>query len=498
LEVQSTVTSLRFEVGVPDSLIIEKMRSVKNMILTFSLLMAAGTIFLSLLFAHKSAEPLRRFLGTINATKNIRSEYSGNELPGHSGALKSFTQIFSGLSVSITTVDARLENSLQTIEQQARHLKAQIFNMALQGGTYSAEDLSGFQTVFSSFPEQFQLADIRYRRPGNYTFEEILSLQMKLITLVKDYMDNNQLGDIYIQSKDDNIILLLLPLSGRDDLWYMCLQELRNKLNLQVDLTLSFALSEVFDKPSDLSRAWQQLQFIHILRGSNYMTGIRRIKDIPADNIQLPLNITMLEMIYNSLNNANDATACSILRDCIALLPESPELEDELISNIIHSRLFNMVMQLKLENPAALFDINIPVYIQGSGKDLFERQFPECFRQICERIRSQNQNSITKFGQEIIDYINKHIYDPELYITMVSDYFNISPPTLQKLVKKISGQTFLVYVEAQRLSKAYTMLQTGNHTIQEVAVQCGFSKADSFYKAFKRTYGFPPSNILNR
>jgi AraC-like DNA-binding protein len=396
------------------------------------------------------------------------------------------------------TVDARLENSLQTIEQQARHLKTQVFNMALQGGIYSAEDLRGFQAVFPGFPEQFQLADIRYRRPGDYSFEETLALQMKLITLVKGHMDSNHFGDIYIQSKDDNIILLLLPLPGRNDLWYTRLQALRNELNPQVDLTLSFALSEIFEKPPDLSRAWQQLQFIHILRGSDYMTGVERIKDIPEDNIQLPLNITMLEMIYNSLINANDATACSILRDCVAPLLESPEPEDGLISNIIHNRLSNMVMQLKLENPAALFDINIPAYVQGNRRDLFDRQFPECFRQICERIRSQSQNSITQFGQEIIDYINEHLYDPELYITLISDHFNISPPTLQKLVKKISGQTFLVYVETQRLTKAYEMLQAGKGTIQDVAAQCGFSKADSFYKAFKRTYGFPPSDILNR
>jgi AraC-like DNA-binding protein len=498
LEDQSAVTSLRFAVGVPDSLIVEKMRPVKNLILFFSLLMAATTILLSLLFAHRSAEPLRRFLGTINTIKNIRSEYSGNEEWGQPGALKSFTRIFSDLAASIMTVNTRLENSLETIDQQARHLKAQIFNMALQGEIYSAEDLRGFQAVFPGFPDQFQLADIRYRRPDNYRFEETLALQMKLISLAKAHMDSNHFGDIYIQSKDDNIILLFLPFAGGKDRWYARLQALRNELNPQVDITLSFALSEIFDKASDLSRAWQQLQFIHILRGSDYMTGVERIKDIPADHIQLPLNISMLEMIYNSLNNANAAAACSILRDCVALFSEPAKTEDELISNIIHSRLSNMVMQLKLENPALLFDVNIPAYVQGNRRDLFERQFPECFRQICERIRNQSQNSITKFGQEIIDYINEHLYDPELYITMISDHFNISPPTLQKLVKKISGQTFLVYVETQRLTRAYEILQTGKGSIQEVAAQCGFSKADSFYKAFKRTYGFPPSDILNR
>jgi AraC-like DNA-binding protein len=259
-----------------------------------------------------------------------------------------------------------------------------------------------------------------------------------------------------------------------------------------VDLTLSFALSESFDKISDLSRAWQQLQFIHALRGVDYMMDVKQIKDISPTNIQLPLNINMLEMLYNSLCNANDGTACSILRDC-----QLPESDDELITSIIHNRLSNMIMQMKLENPAVLFEITVPEYVRGKQKELFEEEFPECFRQICEKLRATNQNSVTKFGQEIIGYINEHIYNPDLYITLVSDHFDISPPTLQKLVKKISGLTFLAYVEKQRLTKAHEMLSGGKHTVQEVAVDCGFSNTNSFYKAFKRTFGFPPSDMLN-
>jgi AraC-like DNA-binding protein len=78
---------------------------------------------------------------------------------------------------------------------------------------------------------------------------------------------------------------------------------------------------------------------------------------------------------------------------------------------------------------------------------------------------------------------------------MAADHFSISPPTLQKMVKSITGQTFLVYVEKQRLRMAYEMLSGGDHTIQETAAECGFANANSFYKAFKRVYGYPPSNI---
>jgi transcriptional regulator GlxA family with amidase domain len=81
---------------------------------------------------------------------------------------------------------------------------------------------------------------------------------------------------------------------------------------------------------------------------------------------------------------------------------------------------------------------------------------------------------------------------------MVSDHFRISPPVIQRLVKNTSGQTFQVYVENNRLSRAHKMLLEGAHTVQEVTASCGFANTNSFYKSFRRHYGFPPSEILNR
>ena len=76
--------------------------------------------------------------------------------------------------------------------------------------------------------------------------------------------------------------------------------------------------------------------------------------------------------------------------------------------------------------------------------------------------------------------------------------YRISPSTIQKLIKVISGKTFLSYVESQRLEKAHEILATGKYKINEVAVQCGFSKVNSFYKAYKRTYGISPSVTVNK
>jgi AraC-like DNA-binding protein len=212
-------------------------------------------------------------------------------------------------------------------------------------------------------------------------------------------------------------------------------------------------------------------------------------------SVRLPVNINMPQIIYLSLCNGNDTAACAILEECVSLFSET---EDHLVSGLVFNMVHDIIMLLKLENPSVLINIDVPCYEGSRQEDLFKKDFPCCFHQIAEKIRNNREDSITAFGRKILDYINEYLYDPELYSAMVLDHFDISQPTLQKLMKIVTGQTFLVYVETRRLTKAYEMLLAGNHSIQEVAAQCGFSKADSFYKAFKRTYGFPPSDILNR
>jgi AraC-like DNA-binding protein len=479
---------LRFEIGVPASLVNDKMNPVKNLIFLFAAITGFVSLSLSLLFAYKSSQPLREFLKSIDITKNIRFEYEHLNRGGSRKLLKSLKTIFLDLSNSLKIVDTRLETSLQIIERQAQLLRAQIFEKALQRGVYDPADQADFQAVFPDFPKQFQLGVIRYDSPKIRTLHETVTSHLQLMDKIREQMD------IYIQSIEGKAIIMLLPLSDPGDRWYARFQDLRSKLNQQSEEVLSFALSEVFERPQDLPRAWQQLQLINALPGVEHMRSVEQVENNQDDNFRFPLNISMLQMIYTSLCNANDETAGTILRECAVSLPEP---EDYLISELTYSMLSNMILLFKLENPF-LLTITAPEYVPGNQSYLFKEQFPECFSQICKIIRTRKEKSITQFGRQVLNYVSEHLYDPNLYINMISDHFNISAPTLQKLIKTISGQTFLVYVEKQRLSKAREMLNLGRYSIQEIASSCGFSNTNSFYKAFKRAYGFSPSKVMNK
>ena len=197
-------------------------------------------------------------------------------------------------------------------------------------------------------------------------------------------------------------------------------------------------------------------------------------------------------MIYNALNNGNDEMACSILAEHTADIA----YEKDIFSlNLVIDLLHNILNLLKSENPAILINEGIPHYIRGREEDLLKNQFPECFRRIGRLIKQNREKNVSQFGERILDYINKNISNPNLFSGMVQDHFNISMPTLQKLVKQLTGHTYQSYVETLRLTKAKELLTDGGFTIKEVSTLCGFSNRNSFFKAFKRVFGFPPSSI---
>ena len=104
----------------------------------------------------------------------------------------------------------------------------------------------------------------------------------------------------------------------------------------------------------------------------------------------------------------------------------------------------------------------------------------------------QEQQSLLKY---VMQYIDDNIQNSNLCVNTIIDKFDISGPTLQKIVKKAANTTFSGYVEAKRLSLAYMLLSSSNIGIQEIAERCGFSSSNSFYKVFKRKYTFSPSSV---
>lgn len=94
-----------------------------------------------------------------------------------------------------------------------------------------------------------------------------------------------------------------------------------------------------------------------------------------------------------------------------------------------------------------------------------------------------------------IRYINLHYSEP-LCIDEMAEQFHLHPTYYGSLFRESMGMTFKQYLISVRLNYAENMLKSGEYSIGEVALQCGFSDIFYFSKLFKEKKGIPPSGLF--
>ncbi|NLT96584.1 MAG: helix-turn-helix transcriptional regulator [Christensenellaceae bacterium] len=118
----------------------------------------------------------------------------------------------------------------------------------------------------------------------------------------------------------------------------------------------------------------------------------------------------------------------------------------------------------------------------------------------CEanRIMAKLCNQIKKNGapqnflSETQIFIQKNYSNPNLSITMIADYFNLTPSYLSKKFKSLTGGGLLDYINQVRIDKAKHMLSNTKASIGCIAKACGFISSNNFIRVFKKYEGITP------
>ena len=95
-----------------------------------------------------------------------------------------------------------------------------------------------------------------------------------------------------------------------------------------------------------------------------------------------------------------------------------------------------------------------------------------------------------------IDYLKEHLFDCHLKIDNLHRLCCISDTYFRKIFLSRYNTTPQEYVISKRLSHALSIIESGDFmSISEVAEQVGYKDPLYFSKAFKKLYGFAPSEI---
>lgn len=96
--------------------------------------------------------------------------------------------------------------------------------------------------------------------------------------------------------------------------------------------------------------------------------------------------------------------------------------------------------------------------------------------------------------QEAIDFIEYSLFEP-INVDAVGKAINYAPSSLSNIFSSVVGYSVGEYIRFRRLSVAAGQLIKGNVSVTEMALKCGYETVESFTKAFKRFFGYTPSQF---
>ena len=119
----------------------------------------------------------------------------------------------------------------------------------------------------------------------------------------------------------------------------------------------------------------------------------------------------------------------------------------------------------------------------------------DCCVEICNHVQFLKHSHNDALQKNILDWLAQNFQNPEINAAMTAEQFKISKKYLSQFLKEQTGKSYTEYVEELRLDHAMQLLRTTDLNITDIAEQCGFSTATTFYKAFRRKYQLSPSAV---
>ena len=83
----------------------------------------------------------------------------------------------------------------------------------------------------------------------------------------------------------------------------------------------------------------------------------------------------------------------------------------------------------------------------------------------------------------------------DLSLTSLSLKFEVNAPYLSRFIKEQSGETFIDYVNKQRVQLAKQLMTETDDTITDITQKVGFSNSNTFIRVFKRYEGITPGQF---
>lgn len=428
-----------------------------------------------LICAWLSSSPLLRLVAMLeSADRNGEQGILNSKRNGYPSSIQ---YGFHFIQNYVSRTESSLEQYQNLVDVQRMVLQARFLEKAISGQLITAKDKALFRSCFPDFPESYCLVLLNLmenQAEGRNTYGEPFSLLQSFVKI--------ELPNVYFLQMNEMELLLVIPEEDyakyRKTLDFIIENINREERHYSIR---GFA-SEFYRQEGNLPAAYHQLMVLDGLEFAEASFQICEAASCLRGAADTPKSVTL--SLYTAICYGNQEQAVQILQEYEESLKEGTRPAYELIGSVLKC--------IKLEHPVELAQITIPPY--GSDKEIYG-SLKNTVCAFCGALRMGEEGRADAFIQEVAGYIDGHYTEYSLCLATLAEHFDCSTSKLQKVFKSGMGITISDYIEKKRMKLANELLLQKGRSISEIALECGFLNANTFYKAYQRVYGFAPSLI---
>lgn len=172
------------------------------------------------------------------------------------------------------------------------------------------------------------------------------------------------------------------------------------------------------------------------------------------------------------------------------------------LANFFDTNGISFVRRIRDGRAAELVEEFARAYESGDGGDFRVPYMRELILRLmmilCREYRDPSSvpsESVSAFShvKSAIGYLNSHFAE-DISLQEVADHACLSKFYFAREFRRLTGYTFLAYLNHVRCENAKKMLEAGQSTVSEIAARCGFRTPSYFSRIFRKSEGVYPKD----
>lgn len=171
------------------------------------------------------------------------------------------------------------------------------------------------------------------------------------------------------------------------------------------------------------------------------------------------------------------------------------ELTQFIMKRYICYEIINTVIKTVNELGIKIDLCEISFLQQFSSESELKTHITGIAEEICRQVEERSANRKDDLYDQLIEYVNKNITEPNISLELVAQEFSISPSYLSVFFKEHAGIAFSNYIRNQRIREVKRLLVTSNRSIRDIITYVGYQDVSNFIRTFKSIEGLTPGDF---